>query len=93
MRSMHPHPLLLALGSFVLLVSCSSNAEYKKELDDRNKAYSNYNERVQMRREARQERTDMWYDRAMGKPAPGNTGLRLPGTSGEQDPPGTVTDH
>jgi hypothetical protein len=84
-------PLLPIVGS-LLFVSCSSNEEYKKELKERNDAYSNYNERVQMRREARQERTDMWFDRAMGKPAPGNGGLRLPSSSTQEDSPAAVTD-
>jgi len=90
-RLLSPLPLL-TFGSLVLFASCSSNSEYKKELDDRNKAYSSYNERVQMRRQARQERTDMWYDRAMGKPPPGNTGLRLPDSSIHEDPHAAVTD-
>jgi hypothetical protein len=93
MRRLKLPLLLLTLGSLTPFTSCSNNAEYKKELEDRNKAYSSYNERIQMRREARQERTDMWYDRAMGKPPPGNTGLRLPDSSAQQDASATVTDH
>ena len=34
-------------------------------MDKRNETYSNMNERRKIRTEARQERTDMWYDRQM----------------------------
>lgn len=48
-----------------LLPSCASNEDFEKRMDKRNDAYSNYNERRQIRTDARQERTDMWFDRHM----------------------------
>ena len=45
--------------------SCSSNEQLQQRMDQRNDAYSNYNERRKIRTDARQERTDMWYDRHM----------------------------
>lgn len=34
-------------------------------MDQRNQSYSNFNERRNIRLDARQERTDMWFDRVM----------------------------
>jgi hypothetical protein len=48
-----------------LCASCASNDHLQQRMDNRNDAYSNYNERRQIRTDARQERTDMWYDRHM----------------------------
>ncbi len=56
--------ILLAAGA-ILTVSCASNEDLQKRMDKRNEAYSNYNERRKIRTEARQERTDMWYERHM----------------------------
>lgn len=48
------------------LVSCATdNDDLQKRMDERNDAYSNYNERRKIRTDARQERTDMWFDRVM----------------------------
>jgi hypothetical protein len=47
------------------LVSCASNEELQDRLDDRNDSYSNLQERREMRQDARQERTDAWFDRVM----------------------------
>lgn len=53
--------LIAALG----VCSCASNDEFQDRMDRRNDAYSNYNDRRKTRLDARQERTDMWYDRVM----------------------------
>ena len=45
--------------------SCSSNEQLQQRVDRRNDSYSNYNERRKIRTDARQERTNMWYDRHM----------------------------
>jgi hypothetical protein len=55
----------VSLAFLVLLASCASNEEFQQRMDDRNEAYSNYNDRRKARLDARQERTDMWYDRMM----------------------------
>jgi hypothetical protein len=57
--------IALLVASTVLITSCASNDELQKRMDKRNEAYSNYNERRKIRTEARQERTDMWYERHM----------------------------
>ena len=46
-------------------VSCASNDALQQRMDNRNEAYSSLNERREIRTDARQERTDMWYDRHM----------------------------
>jgi hypothetical protein len=46
-------------------VSCASNEQLQQRMDNRNAAYSNYNDRREIRTDARQERTDMWFDRHM----------------------------
>jgi outer membrane lipoprotein-sorting protein len=58
---------LLALCSIVFFPSCASNNEdFQDRMDRRNEAYSDFNERRKIRLQARQERTDMWFDRVMG---------------------------
>jgi hypothetical protein len=68
------------------LCSCSSSdhSKLEKRLDERNTEYQNYQDRRALRQQARQERTDAWYDRAMGKPPKGDTGLKLPGEPPQQ---------
>ena len=57
---------VLAPG-MILLPSCASDPEaYARRLEKRNSKYSDYNERRKLRLQARQERTDMWFDRVMG---------------------------
>lgn len=46
-------------------VSCASNDALQQRMDGRNEAYGSLNERREIRADARQERTDMWYDRHM----------------------------
>ena len=48
------------------LSSCVSNEEFADRMDRRNDAYNSYNERRTKRLDARQERTDAWFDRHMG---------------------------
>lgn len=55
----------ILLGLLSLLASCESNDDLQKRLDDRNDNYSNFQDRREMRADARQERTDAWYDRVM----------------------------
>lgn len=57
--------LLLALILVTGLSSCASNADFEKRMQGRNEAYSNLNDRRTIRLDARQERTDMWFDRVM----------------------------
>jgi hypothetical protein len=48
-----------------VLSSCGSNEDLQKRLDDRNDWYGDVQERREMRQDARQERTDAWFDRVM----------------------------
>ena len=47
------------------LSSCASNEQLEKRLDSRNESYSNVQDRRSMRKDARQGRTDAWFDRVM----------------------------
>ena len=76
--------LLAFLSAALCSCSSSDHSKLDKKLDERNSEYQNYQDRRAMRQQARQERTDAWYDRAMGKPPQGNTGLRVPGDPGDQ---------
>ncbi len=62
MNSKTPAILLIVAA---LCASCASNEEFEQRMNKRNDAYSNYNERRAIRTDARQERTDMWFDRHM----------------------------
>ena len=53
------------IGVSGMLSSCSSNEELEDRLDERNDKYQNLQNRRQIRQDARQERTDAWFDRAM----------------------------
>ncbi len=77
--------LLFILSAFAALVSscADSKQDLQKKMDKRNDAYSDYQDRRAIRQQARQERTDMWYDRAMGKGPKVDTGLRLPTPEGD----------
>jgi outer membrane lipoprotein-sorting protein len=57
--------LLALVCSIVGSVSCASDEEFDQRMENRNRAYSDYNDRRTKRLEARQERTDMWFDRHM----------------------------
>jgi hypothetical protein len=65
-----------------VLSSCESSAEYKREMEKLNACYGKFDEHERIRHEARQERTDMWFGRMMGKPPEGNTGLKMPDEPG-----------
>lgn len=56
---------LLSLTACSLLSSCASKEELEARLDKRNEKYSSFQERREMRADARQERTDAWFDRVM----------------------------
>ena len=58
-----PYTALLIIAA--CCASCASNEQLEQRMDRRNDAYSNYNERREIRADARQERTDMWFDRHM----------------------------
>jgi hypothetical protein len=58
-------PILITIFVSLGFASCASNEEFQERMDQRNDTYSNYNDRRKIRLEARQERTDMWYDRHM----------------------------
>lgn len=47
------------------LSSCASNEEFDARMDKRNEGYQNYDHRRRSRLDARQERTDAWFDRVM----------------------------
>ena len=55
----------LVLSVLCCLTSCSSNEELQDRLDKRNQTYSNFQDRREMRADARQQRTDDWFDRVM----------------------------
>ncbi len=80
MRSIYKMFLLsVALLTGTLAVSCSSDKDdITKRIEHRNEHYSSYQDRRTQRRDARQERTDRWFDRTMGQPARTETGLKLP---------------
>lgn len=48
-----------------LCSSCASNEHLEQRVNHRNDVYSRHQERHEIRADARQERTDMWYDRHM----------------------------
>jgi hypothetical protein len=62
---MSKHAILVVLSVAAGCFSCASNDEFQDRMDQRNDSYSNYNERREIRLDARQERTDMWFDRVM----------------------------
>jgi hypothetical protein len=45
--------------------SCSSNDDFAERMERRNDRYMNYNERRKIRLDARQARTDAWFERHM----------------------------
>lgn len=67
-NNIQPHenpPFFTALILATGLCSCASNDDFEKRLQKRNSSYSDYNDRREIRLDARQERTDMWFDRVM----------------------------
>jgi len=60
--------LLSAFSASLMMVlpSCTtSTEELKYKLEKRNERYFDWQERRKMRAEARQKRTDAWFDRVM----------------------------
>lgn len=55
--------LLLAIG--MGFTSCASNEELKERLDERNEAYSRYQDRRKIRSDAMDERYRAHYERVM----------------------------
>ena len=58
-------PYIALLIITACCASCASNEQLQNRMERRNEGYSNYNERREIRTDARQERTDMWFDRHM----------------------------
>jgi hypothetical protein len=55
----------MALGVVSGLTSCASNEELQQRLDERNEAYSRYQDRRAIRSDAMDERYRAHYDRVM----------------------------
>ncbi len=49
----------------ISLTSCASKEKLQERMDKRNDAYSNLQDRREIRQSARQDRTDAWFDRVM----------------------------
>lgn len=62
---MNPKTVSILLISIPFLASCESNEQLQQRMDKRTEAYSKYNERREIRTNAREERDDMWFDRHM----------------------------
>lgn len=58
-------PSLLCLAAIAGLSSCASNEELEDRLERRNDGYQSFQDRREIRADARQERTDAWFDRVM----------------------------
>ncbi len=76
-------PCISAQAALLLLAaamtSCASKDELQKRMDKRNDNYSDLQDRRRIRQDARQERTDAWYDRVLGRPSStSSTGLTVP---------------
>jgi hypothetical protein len=63
-------PLLFLICASIVtacLPSCTTDTEELRwKLREKNERYLDRQQRWKMRREARQERTDAWFDRVMG---------------------------
>lgn len=46
-------------------VSCASNEQLQERMDRRNERAASFNERREIRLDARRERNDMWFERHM----------------------------
>ena len=65
-KTMHPGTAaILLIATAIGCSSCANNEHLEQRMDNRNDAYSNYIDRREIRADARQERTDDWYDRHM----------------------------
>lgn len=56
---------LILLPLATLFTSCASNEDVQERVDKRTDAYEKFEERREIRTDARQERTDAWFDRVM----------------------------
>jgi hypothetical protein len=63
--NMKPHHIAALIVATACTVSCASNDDLQKRMDQRNANYSSFTERREIRTDARQERTDMWFDSKM----------------------------
>jgi hypothetical protein len=57
--------LVALLVSAATLVSCTSDDGLEGRLERRNDTYSSFQDRREARQDARQGRTDAWFDRVM----------------------------
>lgn len=57
--------LFLSSALILTLASCASNDDFQDRMDRRNDAYGNLQERRDIRLDARQGRTDAWFDNKM----------------------------
>ena len=64
-RTLRPAATAILAIVTACCASCASNEQLQQRVDKRNDAYSNFTERREIRTDARQERTDMWYDSKM----------------------------
>lgn len=63
---MTPKALLICLITASCLASCTTDTdELRWKLKERNEKYLDAQERRKMRKDARQERVDAWFDRIM----------------------------
>lgn len=62
---MNSHRVAILIILAACCASCASNEDLQKRMDQRNANYSSFTERREIRTDARQERTDMWFDSKM----------------------------
>jgi hypothetical protein len=64
-KRVNPTAIFVLISVAACCFSCASNDEFQNRMDQRNDAYSDYNERRNIWLDARQESTDIWFDRVM----------------------------
>ena len=69
--------LALVTAGLLLSTSACESDDLEERLDRRNDTYQEFQDRRTLRRDARQERTDAWYDRVMGTGPSEPTGINL----------------
>ena len=71
--------LTVFLCAIVVFVSSCSTQDVQERQDKMTNSYENRQEKREIRNEARQDRSDAWFNRVMGEPVKGgDTGLKLP---------------
>jgi len=60
-----PVRVFLALAAVAAFASCASNDELQERMDRRNDNSSSLQDRRAIRQEAREQRSDDWYERVM----------------------------